>query len=157
MKSRLHSGRVSLLLVLAFTTLSLAGCPGPTRKPSPAPAPPPTLEMAEFRQLADSLSTEAVKVKGVSNATVILQGWGNRINAIVGLTLRDGLSAARQREIKNEVARRIKESNPRIKRVQVTSDPEIVQRIKEVAKAVADGKPVSEVQPDINSISRSIP
>lgn len=150
--------RVILSLASAFLIMVMPGCAGPAKKP-PAPAlppTPPTLEMAEFRQLADKLSNEAIRVQGVDNATVILQGTGKRINAIVGVTVNQGISKARQNEIKAEVKRRLRQADPRIKGVQVTTDPKQVQTIKNIAKAVAEGKPVSQLQGRINDISRRI-
>jgi YhcN/YlaJ family sporulation lipoprotein len=130
------------------------GCAGPAEKPAPIPS--PALEQADFRTLADALSKEAVKTQGVDNATIILQGAGKRINALVGLTLTGEPGQVRTQAIEDEVERRLQETDPRVKNVYITSDPELVQRIKAVARAIADGQSVGELQGDINDISRQI-
>ncbi len=133
----------------------LVGCQQPQRKPKPAP--PPSLEMSEFRQLADKLSNQAVKVQGVNNATVILQGQGNRINAIVGVVLNKDVERQRAHKVMDEVASRVSQADTRIKRVQITSDPDLVAKIRSIAKKVADGEPVARLQGDIAEVSRRIP
>lgn len=154
MLSRLNRSRLLILSILVL--LVAGGCAGPAHKP-PTPVPPPTLEMADFRKLADRLSFEAVKVRGVENATVILQGKGNNINAITGLTVKQGLSGTEQNMAKQEVVKRLKKADSRVKSVQVTTDPNLVNKIKNIAKAVAEGEPVTDLQDDINSVSRQIP
>jgi len=144
-----------LVLLGMIITVLLVGCQQPERKPKPAP--PPSLEMSEFRQLADKLSNQAVKVQGVDNATVILQGQGNRVSAIVGVVLDKKVRRQESNKVMDEVAKRVSQADPRIKRVQVTSDPDLVAKIRSIAKKVADGEPVSQLQGDITEVSRRIP
>ena len=143
-----------LVIIWAAVLFAAIGCAGPAEKPVPVPS--PALEQADFRKLADALSKEAVKVQGVDNATIILQGAGKRINALVGLTLTGEPGQVRTQAIEDEVKQRLQEIDPRIQNVYVTSDPELVRKIKAVAKAVADGQSVGELQKDINDISRQI-
>jgi YhcN/YlaJ family sporulation lipoprotein len=144
----------TLVLIWVMVLLVALGCAGPAEKPAPIPS--PALEQADFRTLADALSKEAVKTQGVDNATIILQGAGKRINALVGLTLTGEPGQVRTQAIEDEVERRLQETDPRVKNVYITSDPELVQRIKAVARAIADGQSVGELQGDINDISRQI-
>ncbi|ADI00864.1 MAG TPA: YhcN/YlaJ family sporulation lipoprotein [Syntrophothermus lipocalidus] len=152
----LSNARVRLVAIGLIVMVALTGCQQPARKPRTV-TPPATLEMSEFRQLADKLSNQAVKVEGVENATVILQGQGKRINAIVGLMVKKGQGNKEEKKVMDEVANRLTQADPRIKRVQVTADPDLVAKIRAIAKKVADGKPVSQLQGDINEVSRRIP
>jgi len=152
-------------LVLGLTLALTAGCttarkPATPARPAPAPtAPGPTVGTqplpttpAEANRLAQKLAAEAHRVAGVKSATVILTGN----TAIVGLDLKPGVKSADIGTIKTEVARRVKAADKRIRSVQVTTDPKMIARIQNVARGIAQGKPVSSFKTQVNEILKSI-
>lgn len=83
---------------------------------------------------------------GVNETTrTINQTTANgKMVVMVGLTLNanTGASEAKQQTAKNTVKKRILESDKRITDVLVTSDPNMVKKINDVAAGLIEGKPV---------------
>ncbi|MGB9802833.1 YhcN/YlaJ family sporulation lipoprotein, partial [Desulfofundulus sp.] len=122
--------------------------PGPA---ATAPRPLPTTP-AEAHRLATKLAAEAEKVPGVRKATVVLTGN----TAIVGLELKPGVGRGRTAAIKDEVARRVRAADKRVTTVLVTTDPDVVARIRRVAAGVSRGAPVTSFNREIQEIIRRI-
>ncbi len=154
---------VLLTLTLAF---AVAGCK-PAKKPLP-PAPrtapktapqgktPTASRMptssAELHKLATKLAGDAKKVPGVKKATVVLSGN----MAYVGLDLQAGVEAGKTNTIKKDVADRVKKADKRLTSVYVSTNPDLVTRIKKVAEGVKKGKPISSLDREISEIGRRI-
>jgi hypothetical protein len=151
----------------------------PARKPG-VTAKKPTTEMtaSERRVMANKLSKMAENVKGVKRASVIVSSIGmtntgttattnkmTNTNAartnysgqviMVGLTLEPTATrdAATINKIKSTVANKLKASDRRISQVLVTTDPNLIKRINDVAAGIIEGKPIQNFQSDINDIS----
>jgi len=151
----------------------------PARKPG-VTAKKPTTEMtaSERRVMANKLSKMAENVKGVKRASVIVSSIGmtntgttattnkmTNTNAartnysgqvvMVGLTLDPTATrdAATINKIKSTVANKLKASDRRISQVLVTTDPNLIKRINDVAAGIIEGKPIQNFQSDINDIS----
>lgn len=160
MKKRFLAGLLTATFLVAG--LLLGGCrpeqkpappsPRATRQtPSPARKPAPTTP-AEARRMADRAAREAAKVPGVRRATVVISGK----TAFVGLDLKANVEKTRTTAIKNEVVRRVKTAEPGIATVNVTSDPDLVARLRRIADGVKKGKPVSNFASELAEISRRI-
>ncbi len=154
----------------------------PTRKPG-VTTKKPTTEMtaSERRVMANKLSKMAENVKGVKRASVIVSSIGmtntgttattnkmTNTNAartnysgqvvMVGLTLDPTATrdAATINKIKSTVANKLKASDRRISQVLVTTDPNLIKRINDVAAGIIEGKPIQNFQSDINDISSKL-
>ena len=154
----------------------------PARKPG-VTAKKPTTEMtaSERRVMANKLSKMAENVKGVKRASVIVSSIGmtntgttattnkmTNTNAartnysgqvvMVGLTLDPTATrdAATINKIKSTVANKLKASDRRISQVLVTTDPNLIKRINDVAAGIIEGKPIQNFQSDINDISSKL-
>ncbi|NPV28620.1 MAG: YhcN/YlaJ family sporulation lipoprotein [Firmicutes bacterium] len=160
MKKRFLAGLLTAAFLVAG--LLLGGC-RPARKPAPsspratrqAPSParkPAPTTPAEARRMADRVAREAAKVPGVRRATVVISGK----TAFVGLDLKANVEKTRTTAIKNEVVRRVKTAEPGITTVNVTSDPDLVARLRRIADGVKKGKPVSNFASELAEISRRI-
>ncbi len=159
-----------LLAVLLTLTLAVAvaGCtpakkplpPAPKTAPKTAPkakAPIPgasrmPTSSSELHKLAAKLAGEAAKVPGVKKATVVLSST----MAYVGLDLKAGIEAGKTNTIKKDVADRVKKADKRLTSVYVSTNPDLVTRIKKVAEGVKKGKPISSFDREISEIGRRI-
>lgn len=103
--------------------------------------------------IAHRLATLAVKVPQVKDATAIVFGK----YAIVGLDLDAHLDRSRIGTIKYSVAEALKE-DPQGANALVTSDPDIVQRIREMNEDIKRGHPIKGFAEELADIaSRIIP
>lgn len=164
-----------LTVILAVIMLSAlgAGCKQPAKKPIPTPTPAPKMvpktvkplpipvkpgvttmptNSAEAHKLATKLAGEAAKVKGVIKATVAL----SNTTAYVGIDLESNIEANKTDTIKKEVADKVKNADKRLTNVYVTSDVDLVTRIKKVAEGTSKGKPVSSFISELSEIGRRI-
>ncbi len=151
----------------------------PARKPG-VTTKKPTTEMtaSERRVMANKLSKMAENVKGVKRASVVVSSIGmtntgttattnkmTNTNAartnysgqviMVGLTLEPTASrdAATINKVKSTVANKLKASDRRISQVLVTTDPNLIKRINDVAAGIIEGKPIQNFQTEINDIT----
>jgi YhcN/YlaJ family sporulation lipoprotein len=157
------------LVVLVALLIMVSGCsvarkpapPGGTNMPNTKSAPAPTTPAptkslpttpAEVDRLAARLADEAQKVSGVKKATVVLSG--NTV--IVGLEIKPNIEEKQTTAIKKEVVRRIKEADKRIQTVEVTTNPNIITRIKKVAEGIGQGRPISAFGREVEEILRRV-
>lgn len=143
------------LLIALLIAFSLAGC-GASQKPLPpasqerdvAPGPDNTnITPNKYRDLAVVLADEARKVQGVQSATVIVIGNV----ALAGLGLETGTSDHKVQGINLAVADRM-DRNPSIVRAYVSSNPDVVQQLNDIDKAIKEGRPVTEYFTELNDI-----
>ncbi|MGS0745678.1 YhcN/YlaJ family sporulation lipoprotein [Syntrophomonas erecta subsp. sporosyntropha] len=73
---------------------------------------------------------------------------------MVGLTLTPNMmkNANDVNEIKRTVANKLKASDKRISQVLVTTDPNLIVRINDVAVGIIQGRPVQSYQDDVNNL-----
>lgn len=153
-------GQICLLVLLV---LLVVGCQ-PQRKPAPAPdntgrlVPAPgasqTLPVnpAEASALASRLAARAAQVDGVNSATVVLTGN----TALVGLDIKAKLPKSRIEEIKKEAAAAIKKEDARIRDVLVSTDADMLTRLRKIASGINQGRPASSFRDEINDIMRRL-
>ncbi|MGE5397656.1 MAG: YhcN/YlaJ family sporulation lipoprotein [Chitinophagales bacterium] len=166
------------ILIIVSSTLILGGCGNQAQKKPvtpktnmtapktktttpntvtrPAKKPVPTMSTSEMRRLADKLTNIAVTVKGVKSATVVVQPMGTKVSVLVGLTLDPSVKGKETTMIKNEITKKFKKADKRITRVLVTSNPDLVKRIEDIARGVIAGKPVQSFASEISELSRRI-
>lgn len=152
-------GVLLTLLVTAFAGCSAARKPGSPATPTPpgqtapgtprstAPAADPRVSAREAARLADVAS----KVPGVRKAYVVLSGT----TAYVGLDLKPG-EEPRSKTIQKDVASRVKRADARIRRVMVTTDPDLVTRIKRVSNGIAAGRPISAFTREMSELNKRL-
>ena len=76
--------------------------------------------------MATKLADNVKKVNGVKNATVVVSGS----TAFVGLEIEPGIEDKKTNEIKSKAAKSVKNTDSSIKTVHVTTDPNLITRIK---------------------------
>lgn len=77
---------------------------------------------------------------------------------MVGLTLNSttGNSAAKTASTKSMVAKRIKASDKRISQVLVTTDPNLIKRLNDIAAGILEGKPVQSFSKDVRDLNTKL-
>lgn len=157
-----------LLFILMAVFLISAGCKQsqkPYTKPDTTPSNPAQVTESDKRIMANRFSEIAKAVPGVINATVVVAGADaamdinktsttatsklstkstSKIVVMVGLTLNSQTmsTAAKQANVKKMVKQRISSSDKRVTDVLVTTDPNMVKKINDVASGLIEGKPV---------------
>lgn len=159
-----------LLIFLTFFTL-LIGCAPENRPPAGGASPAPSNEQQKVNQIsypnqtdvnkkaqtsqdvANRLVKLALSDPHVENATAVVVG---RI-AVVGIDLPGNLDAARVSTIKYSVAQSLKE-DPLGANALVTANPDLVERIREMARRIGEGHPVAGIMDELADIvSRIMP
>jgi YhcN/YlaJ family sporulation lipoprotein len=174
---------ISFLLISLMGCQTTAKKPmTPERKPG-VTTKKPTTEMtaSERRVMASKLSKMAESVQGVKRASVVVSSIAmtntdntattnkmTNTNAartnysgqvvMVGLTLEPTATrdAATINKVKSTVANKLKASDSRISQVLVTTDPNLIKRINDVAAGIIEGKPIQNFQDDINDINNKL-
>jgi YhcN/YlaJ family sporulation lipoprotein len=150
-----------VLIISTIFLLNISGC-AVSRKPAPKPTPParmtPTPTPAKkpaapaAHTLATKLSDAAEKVEGVKSATVVVSGS----TAFVGLEIKPGIENKKTNEIKTKVADAVKKTDNRIMAANVTTDPNLITRLKKIADGIKKGKPISGFADELAEITRRI-
>jgi YhcN/YlaJ family sporulation lipoprotein len=144
--------------MITVFVLALGGC-AVSRRPAPKPVPPTRIVRrtpakkpapSPAHALASKLSNAAEKVEGVKSATVVVSGS----TAFVGLEIKPEVEAKKTNEIKSKVADAVKRADTRIKAVNVTTDPNLVTRLKKIAEGIRAGKPISSFTRELTEITR---
>lgn len=155
-------------LVLIFA-LALSGC-SVNRKPAPNNQSPParitpntpntqtptpardTTPASPAHTQASKLAQAAEDVDGVKAATVVITGS----TVLVGLETEPDIEDNKTEEIKDKVTEKIKKADNSIKTVSITTDPNLITRLKKVAEGIKDGKPISSFTDELAEITRRI-
>jgi len=154
-----------LPIVVACVLIScFAGCtalkkplPGGTPEEQAAPSAPPATDTmpsdpAEVKKIAEKVSSAVVRVPGVNAATVVVAGT----TAYVGIDQKAGPDKNETERIKSEVAGEARKAEPRLTAVYVSSDPDVVTRIKKIADGIATGRPVSAFDSELAEIAKRL-
>ncbi|ADI02274.1 MAG TPA: YhcN/YlaJ family sporulation lipoprotein [Syntrophothermus lipocalidus] len=161
---------LTLITTLLFILTGAIGCeksqkttpakkPATVRKTVTQPQKKPvtsTITATEADRIAKCLAQEAVKVKGVNKAYVVIDTTGAKPNAYVGVNLTPDVKGAQTDKVKKEVEKKLKSAEPRLSTVNVTSDPDLVKRIRDLASAIAKGRPISGFADEIKELARRI-
>lgn len=106
----------------------------------------------EARKLADMLTNRATAIDGVRSATVVVQPANNRYTALVGLTLDSDVKGDQTEAIKKQVTTKLDQADKRVTRVLVTTNPDLVRRIEDIARGVLAGKPAQSFAEEIAEV-----
>jgi len=175
MKKMLVIPTLILCLLLAFTACSMRQ--NPSQKPAPPKnqktIPSPSDSTTKNRQTipspsdtttpnkkpstpahtqASKLAQAAEEVEGVKAATVVVTGT----TALVGLETDPNIEDKETSTIKKQVINEVKRADNSIKTVTITTDPNLITRLKKVAQGIKDGKPISSFTDELAEITRRI-
>jgi hypothetical protein len=136
---------------------------------------------AEKRVMANRLSNLAMSVSGVNKATVVVaegktdaagkttptptdgnmanpNAMSDKLVVMAGLQLDPKVAQDKGAEtnIINEVKAKIKADSPKVSEVLVTTSPELIKKLQDVAAGVIQGKPVQSYAQDIDELNKNI-
>ena len=140
---------IFILSVFAATACNPARRPGPVQ---PAPTPPAPVAPTQDTARAQALAKKISAMKNINAATVVLSG--NK--AWVGIDLAAKAEKKMTNAMKNEVTTLVKKEDKKIATVYVTADADTVTRLRNIARDIADGKPLSGFAKELNEIGRRI-
>ena len=101
---------------------------------------------------AKDIARDIAKEKNIESASCVVTGD----TALVGLQFEEQYKGKVTDAIKKSVEKRVKKIEPSIKNVAVTADPDLLSRIKTMAKDIEGGKPLSGFTKEIDEIIRRI-
>ena len=159
-----------LVIITSILVLTLSGC-SISRKPAPKPSQPqqdrniqtplprrdPGVDIAprenkREQTLASKLARTAESVDGVKAATVVVSGS----TAFVGLEVESDVDKSEVDKVKADTVEVVKRTDSSIKAVNVTTDPNLITRLKKIAQGIEKGKPVSSFAEELEELARRI-
>ena len=170
--------KAGFFLLIFLLSVLLLGCQAAEKKPLKTPSQDKnSISASDRRVLADRLSRLATQVEGVQKATVVISevtladnaansskmGTVGNVNPdrsdvdISGMIVMLGISINNQldeEQTKAAVQKKLKASDKRISQVLVTSDPELVKKINEVAAGIIKGEPIAKQQMNLLELGR---
>ena len=132
--------------------LIFGGCSAAKKPGAPTPQAPPTpranaVDQANSVKVAEKVAAEARRVEGVRTATAAALNQ----NIYLGLELNPTTAKEKTAEIENTVLQRVKKIEPNFD-IKVTSNADIVARIKKVAKSIRNGEPLGSYRSELKDI-----
>ncbi|SHH70600.1 sporulation lipoprotein, YhcN/YlaJ family [Caloranaerobacter azorensis DSM 13643] len=103
---------------------------------------------ARAEKIADSI----VDLPGVNDATVVITGN----TALVGVDIEKELEGKVVTDLKKQIVTRVKQTDKDIKNVTVTADPDLFERIDDIAQEINRGRGMSEFADEVKEIIRRI-
>lgn len=141
-------------LIFMFSVVMATAC-NPARRPAPpqpTPSPPapiaPTKDTTKAQVLAEKISD----LKNINSATVVVSGN----TAWVGVDLAAKMENKMTNALKNEITTLVKKEDKDITTVYVTADADTVTRLRNIARDITNGKPLSGFINELNEIGRRI-
>jgi hypothetical protein len=102
---------------------------------------------------AERVSDLARIVPGVAGASTVLRGQ----TAIVGLSLDRNVSQEQAGKIQQQVRQLLLAQAPVFRSVHITADEVLSRRVSDMAQAVRNGRPVSQMNREMDQLVRDIP
>lgn len=101
---------------------------------------------------AEKIADSIVDLPGVDDATVVITGN----TALVGVDIEEELEGKVVTDLKKQIVTRVKQIDKNIKNVTVTADPDLFERIDDIAQEINRGRGMSEFADEVREIIRRI-
>lgn len=101
---------------------------------------------------AENIARKVANLNDVNSATVVISGD----TAIVGIDMKNNLEGNITDDLKGKVRKIVKDTDDKIGNVSVTADPDLYQRLSNMARDIRNGKPISGFSKEIQEILRRI-
>lgn len=164
-----------LILVMSFIAAALIpGClsqrrpvpdvtptpqqrPAPDTSPVPLPDTPggsvnrePTADSMQDSKRAETLKDRIEDLSDIKSATVVVSGN----TAYVGVDIAAKLQGKMTDQLKEKVIDKAKQTDTGLSRVYVSADVDTISRLKNYAKDIRDGKPISGIIQQVDEMFR---
>lgn len=94
---------------------------------------------AETMRVADNVADRVADLKRIDSATVTLLGR----TAYVGVMFDKDYTGGMTDKVKDQVAKKVRQADPSVDRVFVSANPDFVDRTRDYARDIRNGRPVS--------------
>ncbi|MDD4801370.1 MAG: hypothetical protein PHF24_00310 [Syntrophomonas sp.] len=128
---------------------------------------------AEKRIMANRFSTLAMETEGVQKATAVVTATselagspvttkpepiGEKFVVMIGLTLNSNITQDKSKEmaIKEQVKAKIMADNQKVSEVLLTSDPDMIKKLQDIAAGVIQGKPMQSYAQNVDELNNSL-
>lgn len=101
---------------------------------------------------AENIARKVANLNDVNSATVVISGD----TALVGVDIKNNLEGNITDDLKGKIRKIVKNTDNRIDNVSVTADPDLYQRLSNMARDIRNGKPISGFSNEIQEILRRI-
>lgn len=146
--------RYLIPLLLLVLSLAAAGCGRQNAAPGPEPGRSGMMDdRTDMRMndmgMAEEAAELADEVEGVDDAWAVVIGPSQ---VMIGLMLEEGIDETEAERIEERVAEEVPRRLDGVEDVTVTSNPDMVERIREISRGVREGRPVSEFADEIDEM-----
>ena len=170
--------KIPVLILCAWLIVSclFGGCGKTARKPAPNQPSPNEVQQttdAEKREMASSFSNLATSINGVQKATIVVastssNGTGpltgetvdtnGKLVVMAGLTLNPQVSgdSSQTNAIIEQVKQKIMAADQRVSEVLVTTNPDMIKKLQDIAAGVIQGQPFQSYAKDVNELNQTI-
>ncbi|MGI6343934.1 MAG: YhcN/YlaJ family sporulation lipoprotein [Bacillota bacterium] len=152
--------KLSVILVLALVMFTLSGCtlyrrpdarqqqtmPGPNQ---PTPITPTTPARTTS---ADQIVRMVNSREEVKNSYAVVLGNV----AIVGVDMNDRISGDRENRLKDDISAQVEKEMPELAEVWVTADPDLVVRVRDLARRIERGEPISGFLDEVGELLKKL-
>lgn len=155
MKSGIWWGVAAVAALLIAVSLFTGGNRGPQAAPDQVgfrQQQSPNAGVEDAAQAGERVARVAVNVERVQRAWATVAGN----TAYVGLELERATSEDLIRQTERTVAEQVRDQVQGIESVLVSSNPDIVERIRGISQGVQDGRPVSEFQSELEDLGNRL-
>ncbi len=101
---------------------------------------------------ANSIAKRVANLNEVNNCSVLLSGN----TAIVGVDIKNNIEGRLTNDLKDKIAKTVRNADQSIKNVSITADPDLFTRISNTANDIGTGKPISGFTREFQEILRRI-
>lgn len=111
---------------------------------------PGNMNGSNMNDQAKNHAKDITNLPEVSNASVVI----NKDTALVGLTLRGNTQNTMTTSLRRKVEKMVKDKNPNIKNVSVTTDPDLSTRIQSMSTKVLNGNPIEDFTDELGDLMK---
>lgn len=103
-------------------------------------------------RIADRAAERIAAIDGVQQANVLV----TERNAYVGAVLNDDQTKSSRRKLEDQIAKKVKQTDPDIQNVYVSTNPDFVDRINTYVKDVQEGRPAAGFAEQFNEMIQRV-
>lgn len=95
--------------------------------------------MGEKMRVADDVAASVVRLKSIDSATVMVTDRTAYVGVMMDKNYKGGMTS----KIKDQVSKQVRKADPSVDRVFVSANPGFVNRLRDYARDVRNGRPIS--------------
>ena len=120
--------------------------------PSAPDGTPTKTDNRQYTERARRIANKVADIDDIESAACVITGN----TAMIGVQFNEQYKGKMTDAIKKKIDQVVKQADTRIDRVAVTTDPDVVSRIRDIFRDIGQGKPVSGFAKEINELLNRI-